>query len=146
MGIPITKTVTLAWDGVAWYDKETQTKVTGVLPPYPMDSAEYSGECVVAPDPYNPGKFRNVSKPVQIVDDHPFDKSSSVTYEQAQKMIDDTIKQRSVPKQLMYFVEGDWLITYAYYRETAQSLSREINRLERRIECLERPWWRRWFH
>lgn len=59
-------------------------------------------------------------------------------------LIQQYIADHSVPEQLMYFVEGDWLITYAYHRETTQLLSREINYLERRIEKLERPWWKRW--
>jgi hypothetical protein len=44
----------------------------------------------------------------------------------------------------VYFTEGDWLITFNYHYETIQAFTRMVNQLERRIERLERPWWKRW--
>lgn len=135
MGVPVTKTVKLNWDGANWRDAETSVLVTGVLPPYPVDSQKYSGEWVQASEPV---QFAEGGQPFKH---ESFSADQRVTI---QEMIEKTIVRRSVPKQFMYFVEGDWLITYAYHRDTVQALSHEINQLERRIARLERPWWKRW--
>jgi hypothetical protein len=105
-------------DTESWYDKETDTRIENLT--------------ISDVRPLQPNK-------------HPFDKSFLVTYEQVQKMIADTIERRTA-KTHMYFEQGpDRLITYSYHREAAQAFSHEVNSLERRVQRLERPWWKRWF-
>lgn len=124
MGFPITKTVTLIWDGVDWRDQETGILVGGVQRLY---------EAIQA----------NTDAPSQP-NTHPFDKSFHVTYEQVAKMIADALYQRAA-KTHMYFDQGpDQIVTVSYHRETIENISHEINQLERRITNLERPWWKLW--
>lgn len=131
MGLPITKTITLVWDGVGWRDQETNFPITGVKLLWVPD-----GMVEKAYDPNMP------SRPEEH--HHPFDKSFHVTYEQVQKMIADALQQRAA-KTHMYFEQGpEQIVTVAYHREAIGMFSHEINQLERRIANLERPWWKRW--
>ncbi len=135
MGLPITKTVTLVWDGVGWRDQETNFPVTGVkLLGMPDELVEKA---------YDPGvRLYDGTKVAES--HHPFDSSFHVTYEQVQKMIADVLYQRTA-KTHMYFGQGpEQIVTVAYHRESIGTLSHEINQLKWRLAQLERPWWKRW--
>ena len=125
MGVPITKTVTLVWDGVDWRDQETGVLIEGVRR---------------IGDPSNAVSFYNATVPI----DKSMDPDVRAAYEQVQKMIADVLYQRAA-KTHMYFEQGpDQIVTVAYHREDIGNLVFEINQLTRRLAKLEKPWWKRW--
>ena len=171
MGLPITKTITLAWDGVNWRDQETGVLVEGVQRLYEHIQVQNGGVRlhdgrIIADEPeqenahphtpkrvISAGGWYDAETDVSVKNltasdaeerHHPFGKSFAVTYEQVQKMIADALYQRAA-KTHMYFEQGpEQIVTVAYHRETIDILCHEIKQLERRIGNLERPWWKRW--
>jgi hypothetical protein len=121
MGLPITKKVTLAWDGVGWRDQETNFPVTGIkLLGMADDLVEK------AFDPMQPN-------------------NGAVVHEVIQNMINAAFEARIITTPMHYFAPaGETLITYEYHRDANMQLHTRINELEHRIANLERPWWKRW--
>lgn len=144
------KTIELVWSGTHWCDRITGVKIPDGIYPPPDQQAEAIGttleEWAGVPSQSN---------------HHPFDKSFAVTYEQVQKMIDDAFRNRTY--QTPYFAgpfddSGNMLITFASLRSALwrsldehgydakiKMLNDIIYRFDKRLERIERPWYKRWF-
>lgn len=129
----ITKRVTLQWDeeNECWRDQMTGVLVTGYSAPQPDPQFVKAGHGTFIPE-----------------QNHPFDKSFTVTYEQVQRMISDAFDQRVIPEHPHYFIEDHRIVTYAWLKREGDLRKSHIDNLQYQIDRLHReinkPWWKRW--
>ena len=65
-----------------------------------------------------------------------------VIQEIARLIANRAITERTMPAFPVYFVNGNWILTYDYYDTAHRSLQSQIDYLRGE---LDKPWWKRWW-
>jgi len=117
----IERTITVVWNGTDWRDKTTGVLIEGLAPP--MGDRLIGGE----PQFVEAGRFKTL---------HP-------THEEVQQMIDDAFQKRVIPDLPPYMMSGDWLVSYKWLQREGDYRQSRIDDLQRQINQLQRPWWKK---